>query len=226
MDKTICINQPAGLGDIFFCQKIAETFIYNDYKVYWPIKSSINWVGNYLINSKPVHYIDEKEFKISNDTTMITLDGAQNITGNLIMPSKYQILDIDWSDWVDYFNFKRNTNKENELYYDVLKLKDNEEYTFINKYYATPPNHQVYNIQENLNEKTISLEMIEGFTIFDWCKVIENASKISIIDTSLNYIIEKIPLKTNNLTCYCRWGEKTYNEINILFKKSWKYIWN
>jgi hypothetical protein len=226
MIKTATIHQNAGLGDIFFCQKIAETFIYNGYEVYWPVKSTIDWVGDYLVNTSKIHYINENNFTPLNNTYNIVLDGAQNITKDLIMPSKYQILDIDWSDWVDYFNFKRNTDKENKLYYDILNLKTNEEYTFINKYYATPPNHQIYNIKENPNEKIINLEMIEGFTIFDWCKVIENASKISIIDTSLNYIIEKLNLKTTDLTCYCRWGEKTYNEINILFKKPWKYLWN
>jgi hypothetical protein len=226
MIKTVTIHQNAGLGDIFFCQKIAETFIYNGYEVYWPVKATIDWVGEYLINTNKVHYINEDNFIPLDNTYNVTLDGAQNITGNLIMPSKYQILDIDWSDWVDYFNFKRNINKENELYYDILKLKDDEEYTFINKYYATPPNHQIYNIPENPNEKIINLEMIENFTIFDWCKVIENASKISIIDTSLNYIIEKIKIKTNDLTCYCRSREYTHNQISPLFKKNWKYKWN
>lgn len=224
--KSVVINQPAGLGDIFFCQKIAETFIYNDYEVYWPVKSSINWVGDYLINTKPVQYIDETQFTNPNDTLIITLDGAQNITGGLIAPSKYQILDIDWSDWLDYFNFKRNTKKENELYYDVLGLKDSEEYTFVNKHYATPPNSLFYNIEENPNEKNINLEMIENFTIFDWIKVIENANKISIIDTSLNYIIEKIKVKAESLVCYCRKGEYTFKQISPLFKKNWEYKWN
>ena len=142
------------------------------------------------------------------------------------MTAKYRLIDIDWTDWLEFFNFKRNEQKENELYYDVLGLKDGEEYTFINKYYATPPNHLTYNVYENPNEKNINLEMLEGFTIFDWCKVIENASKISIIDTSLNYIIEKLKLKTNDLTCYCRNGEFTYQQVSFLFKKNWKYTWN
>ena len=224
--KSVVINQPAGLGDIFFCQKIAETFIHNDYEVYWPVKPSIDWVGDYLFNSKPVHYINQNEFIAPENAIVVTLDGAQNITGNLIMTSKYQILDIDWSDWLEYFNFKRNAKKENELYYDVLGLKDDEEYTFINKYYATPPEHMVYDVQEQPNEKNINLEMIENFTIFDWIKVIENANRISIIDTCLNYIIEKIEIKTNDLTCYCRLGEYTQNQIAPLFKKNWQYKWN
>lgn len=225
MNKVI-INQPAGLGDIFFCQKIAETFIYNDYEVYWPVKSTINWVGEYLTNSKKVNYIDEVDFVAPIGAISVTLDGAQNITGGLIAPSKYQILDIDYNNWLEYFNFQRNEKKENELYYDVIGLKDNEEYTFINNYYGTPPGHKFYNVKENPNEKNINLEMIENFTIFDWIKVIENANKISIIDTSLNYIIEKIELKTNDLTCYCRLGQYTFNQISPLFKKNWQYKWN
>ena len=221
--KKVIINQPAGLGDIFFCQKIAETFIYNDYEVYWPVKSTINWVGDYLINTKNVHYIDETKFIKPENSIQITLDGAQKITGGLIAPSKYQILDIDWTDWLEYFNFQRNIKKENELYYDILGLKDGEKYTFINNYYGTPPEHKYYNVEENSNEKNINLKIIENFTIFDWVKVIENANKISIIDTCLNYIIEKIQLKTNDLTCYCRLGQYTFNQISPLFKKNWKY---
>lgn len=224
--KSVVINQPAGLGDIFFCQKIAETFIHNNYEVYWPVKSSINWIGSYLINTKHIHYIDEMYFIQPQNSIDINLNGAEILTRGLIMPAKYQILDIDWSDWLAYFNFKRNIKKENELYYDVLGLKDGEDYTFINKYYGTPPDYAIYNVEENPNEKNINLEMIENFTIFDWIKVIENANKISIIDTSLNYIIEKIQIKTKNLTCYCRSGEYTQNQIAPLFKKNWKYTWN
>lgn len=224
--KSVVINQPSGLGDIFFCQKIAEIFIYNDYEVLWPLKSSIHWVGNYIINTKKVHYINEMDFIKPENSIEIILDGAQNITGGLVMPSKYEILGIDWSDWLLYFNFERNIKKENELYYDVLGLKDNEHYTFINKYYGTPPDYAIYDVEENPNEKNINLEMIENFTIFDWIKVIENANRISIIDTSLNYIIEKIEIKTNDLTCYCRLGQYTQNQIAPLFKKNWQYKWN
>jgi len=224
--KSVVINQPAGLGDIFFCQKIAETFIYNNYEVYWPIKSSINWIGDYLSNANQVHYVDERYFIQPENSIDINLNGAEIITGGLIMTAKYQILDIDWSDWLEYFNFKRNIKKENELYYDVLGLKDGEDYTFINKYYGTPPDYAIYNVEENPNEKNINLEMIENFTIFDWIKVIENANRISIIDTCLNYIIEKIEIKTNDLTCYCRLGEYTQNQIAPLFKKNWEYKWN
>lgn len=224
--KSVVINQPAGLGDIFFCQKIAETFIYNDYEVYWPIKSSIKWIDEYLINSKKVHYVEESTFNAPENCITVTLDAAQNITGGLIMPSKYQILDIDWRDWLDYFNFNRNYQREDILYYEVLGLTDDSEYTFVNRFYGTPPGHKEYNVLIDETENNVNLKITEDFTIFDWCKVIENASKISIIDTSLNYIIDKLKIRTNKLNCYCRHGEYTFNQISSLFKKKWNYQWN
>jgi hypothetical protein len=220
------INQPAGLGDIFFCQKIAETLIHNDYEVYWPVKPSIDWVGNYLVNTKKVHYVNQNEFITPEDSIIITLDGAQHMTGGLIMKSKYQIVNIEWDDWLKYFNFQRNIKKENELYYDILGLRDGEHYTFINKYYGTPPDYAIYDVEENPNEKNINLEIIENFSIFDWIKVIENAKQIRIIDTSLNYIIEKLNVKAENMICYCRLGQSTFNEISYLFNKNWEYKWN
>jgi len=225
MSNTILIEQPAGLGDIFFCQKIAETFIHNNYKVIWPVKSSISWVGDYLSNSSMVSYPTQEAYVRTGEEIVITLDGAQNTTGGLIMPSKYEILGLDWNDWSDYFHFNRNSKKEDELFYEVLGLTDQSDYTFVNRHFATPPDSLLYDVETFSGERVVSLEFIPYFTLFDWCKVIERASRISIIDTSLNYIIEKLQLSTDDLTCYCRWGEKTYHEINILFKQPWRYLW-
>ena len=38
MSEKVClIRQPAGIGDIFFCQKISHIFNVLGYKVYWPV---------------------------------------------------------------------------------------------------------------------------------------------------------------------------------------------
>lgn len=223
MKKNVVIKQPAGLGDIFFTQKIAETFLFNDYNVYWPVQSSISWIKDYLVNSKNVNYINQNNFTPPTDYITVCLDGAESMTGGLIMTSKYQILDIDWVDWSTYFNFKRNIDKENHLFYNVLGLRDGEDYVFVNKHYGTPPNFKLFDINIDENEKNINLELFESYTLFDWIKVVENASKIIMIDSSLNYIIEKLNLKTDNLVCYCRHGEYTYKQIAHLFNKKWQY---
>ena len=46
MDK-VTIYQPAGLGDILFCQKIAYKLIEYGYTVYWPMHK-YSWISQYI----------------------------------------------------------------------------------------------------------------------------------------------------------------------------------
>lgn len=224
MDNNYIIDQPAGLGDIFFCQKIAKKKAEKG-KVMWPVQKSIEWVKNYLTDPNyNIEYITSEV--LEEGYSRLILDGAQNKVGGLIMTSKYQIAGMEWYDWSKYFTFTRNIEKENYLYYDHLKLADEETYTFTNKNYGTPPSNIKYNFTEDFKGREIEMEILDGFTVFDWIKVIENASKIAIVDTCLNYIIEKLDVKATDLICYCRHGEYTFNQISPLFKKPWIYKWN
>lgn len=47
----ICqIRQPAGIGDIFFTQKIAHHYVDKYYKEIWPVRSDLLWIHDYLIS--------------------------------------------------------------------------------------------------------------------------------------------------------------------------------
>ena len=46
--KTVLIKQPAGLGDIFFCQKIANLFMEEGIRVVWPVQKQFLWILDYL----------------------------------------------------------------------------------------------------------------------------------------------------------------------------------
>ena len=46
--KPCLIKQPAGIGDIFFCQKIARYMMYHGYDVIWPVLPSISWIKDYI----------------------------------------------------------------------------------------------------------------------------------------------------------------------------------
>jgi len=238
--ETYLIRQPAGLGDIFFCMKIASTIKENGGKVIWPVYDTISYVKDYLKDGEIYVSINEfqtneKYFKYhiaynsnyalpTDDFEYIPLQSADSIyTNEKIMDSKYKLVDLDFSDWYDYFEFSRNIEKENHLFYDVLKLQDSDEYTFLNRNYGTPPYSKVFSIDISLFNNVIEMFISEEFSVFDWCKVIERASSIVMIDSSLNYIIEKLNLRTSCLYLYVRSGYFTYHQINHLFKKSWEY---
>lgn len=244
------IYQPCGLGDILFLQKIAHMMKNNGYEVYWPVVHEFKWLSDYIPFFNFISWQDEVnhltvpplpaqvEFPRKNDyspntLTQITEDffyfqGFGNHSP--IMAGKYNQLQIDWKDWREYIIFNRNLDKENDLYYNVLKLSDNEEYVFVNRNYRTRPNKCVFNnISINPQDygcRVVELNIMDNFSIFDWCKVIENARSINMISTSLNYLLESPQMfnkvKDKQLTLNTIEGH--FNEVSYLFNLPWNYV--
>ena len=46
--KPCLIKQPAGIGDVFFCQKIARVMMQNGYQIIWPLRPDIYWIKDYI----------------------------------------------------------------------------------------------------------------------------------------------------------------------------------
>ncbi len=53
-DKVCIIKQPAGIGDIFFCQKIAQSVLADTdcVKVIWPVSSIYSYLKDYPTDTK------------------------------------------------------------------------------------------------------------------------------------------------------------------------------
>jgi hypothetical protein len=139
-----------------------------------------------------------------------------------IMRAKYSLVNMKDDDWQDYFKFKRFQEKEDKLYYDVLGLKDNQEYCFICENIGTGKN-DAKQIQYNGNLPVVKLSFIDGFTLFDWSKVVENASEIYTMDSSISLLMEKLSLKADKLFLYTR-RPGNFSEIDYLYKKNFKMV--
>lgn len=237
MSNICLIRQPAGLGDIFFCQKIGEYYKNQGYRVIWPVSKVFSYVDQYLKNfeypcvEENFPYKDifldtehTKEIIKGNDFLFIPLHG-HNLRDQSVMRSKYLLNALSFHDWDKYFNFERNYSRENILYYKLLRLEDNEPYTLLNNMFDTPPNVQIKPIplEKYSSSKIIRMELIPQITLFDWCKVIENATNILTVDTAINYIIDKLQLKATNLQLYSRYTPTNYSQIKGIFKTKWKY---
>ena len=221
----IVINQPAGLGDIFFCQKIAAKLINKGHNVIWPVISNFIWIKDYIDND--ICFVEKEESeKYKHAEVTVDLQSADKLFPNeSVMISKYKYVNQDYRDWVDFFNFNRNKEKERELYYDFLNLKDGEQYAIKNFYFASPPNEQICLNAKNSNIgdlREICMSNIPDFTLIDWCGVIERAAEIHTVETSLNYIIEKINT-TDKLYMYSKWSPINFSHIQKLFNKPWIY---
>ena len=67
----------------------------------------------------------------------------------------------------------------------------------------------------------VNLKVIDGYTVFDWCKVFINAVEIHTVHTGICYILDRLPLQCINYYMYQ--GLQDPNVQYIPFKK--KPIW-
>ena len=199
--KPCLIKQPAGIGDIFFCQKIARLMMDQGYQVIWPLRPDIHWIKDYI---KDIYFPTTDDDFIGKDIydrgagAVVEEGGAfispstADMTHNdgKIMSSKYSMVGLDHSDWKEYFKFERNFAKEDDLYYNILGLKDDSEFVFINNLYNTDVRDSELLSPENYDLPVVELKIMEGFTLFDWCKVLEKAKSVFTINTSITYLID------------------------------------
>lgn len=247
MEKICLIYQPCGLGDILFLQKFARIIKNKGYEIYWPVIHELEWLNNYIPDFNFISWGDRdkkltgpplpesiqfpyKEYYSPKNKThfsenFIFFNGFSSNPNYKIMAYKYHMANMDYNDWANYLIFNRNKEKEKYLFYKILKLSDNESYTFINKYYQLRPNILSFNHLNNLNfsNKIVELKFIDGYSLFDWSKVIENASEIYMIETALNYIMESnvLNIKTDSLHLYSRYNN--FSEVDYLFNLKWTY---
>lgn len=236
-NKTVVIKQSAGIGDIFFLMKIADTIANIGYNVVWPIKKEIFYINQYLTKHNNIHFVEEGA-SLQNYSQQVSIDfeNADKIFNNgSLLVAKYQLakqygLDITHEDWKDFLVLKRNYEKENKLFYNILNLKDGEKYSLYNRNYGTPPHYkQKKNMKNPIFDKKVEMFISNEYTIFDWLSVVEKASEIHIVDSSLTYLIENLTINTNhiNMHLYSRYTEevghpKWYHAAD-LFRKKWIY---
>lgn len=237
----IClIKQPAGIGDIFLCQKIAKTFINAGYEVIWPIYTHLLWLKDYIkypnmtfidINDNFFHkdifevhrYIHQEK-----DFIFLPLHTADQLFEGLILDSKFKLVNMSIQGWQDYFEFERNMEKENHLFYDILGLTDSDDFLLSNPMYGTPPHYKTVDFNFQTDKKVVQVNLIEGITIFDWCKTLEKASSIHFVDSSFSLIMDKINLKNDDINIYARLPkphEPTFKQTQHIFKpNNWKWV--
>jgi len=236
--KIVIIKQPAGLGDIFFCQKIANSFLDKGHKVYWPIINNYLWVKDYLNSNIIFCSIDDVphqyEYNISplaaitehDNTIVVSIHGTPPIEECGVMTAKYKLCNINYNDWDNFLQLKRNINKEKDLFFNVLNLTDNEDYVFINKNIGGENHESTWSFPVPENIKIIELKKINNFTLVDWSLVLEKAKEFHIMESSISYLIEKLNTQEKNYLMYHRSSSNSPNfkEFINIYKKPKRHI--
>lgn len=234
MEKVCLINQPAGLGDVFFLQKFVDTKINEGFDVIYPTIPSLIYVRDYIKKPGLTFYSMDEDFPFKgfmNSHEIIKKEEFEyypfNIADRYVqgscMEAKYSFVGQDYNGWQRSFSWDRNIEKEDKLFYEILGLNDTDEYSLISNVWGTPPTNNYRDVPTSGKYKEVKVTMIDGFNPFDWAKVIENAKEISIVDTSFNYLVEKLDLKSETLYLTSRFTPANFSHIINLFKKNWIY---
>ena len=72
------------------------------------------------------------------------------------------------------------------------------------------------------DHQIVEMRMIDGYSVFDWTKVIEGATVIYSVDTVINYIMEKMKIRAR-CELFSRYDPENWNHIDGLLSTAWNY---
>lgn len=213
-EKPTClINQPAGLGDILFLQKAAAELSKN-YNIVWPVLPQLEYLKDYLV-SYDIQWVRHGAH-VSYDK-LVNFATADRIIPGPIMAGKYKLIGLDHSGWQSFLKVKRNFDREQKLF-DSLNISG--DFALINQIYGTPPNVACKDVPKS-SLPMVNMSIIDGFTLFDWCGVIEAAKEIISVDTSINYLVDTLSITAERLVMVSRHSPPNFYHIDGLFSQNW-----
>lgn len=233
MSKICLIRQPAGIGDIFYTQKIAKSYISQGYTVIWPVISEFEFIKDYVKTDNLIFVNENADFPNRNiyigggsqpttidETVYLPIQNFDRHYPNIsVMKAKYEMMGMDSSDWVDYFEFERNLEREQKLI-DHYGAQD-KEFVFVNRMYGSPPDSKPC-VHMGQFENSIEMEYLGWDNLFDWIGLLIKAKHIYTVETSILYIISKLGLK--NVTVYSRHNPPSFHQVEHIFDKNLTYI--
>lgn len=225
--KIVLINQPAGLGDIFYLQKAVKSFADNSIQVYWPVQKDFEYVLHYLKHPNITYYsVDDdypyKKHNLFSKKYRYSFLDHENKTEVYYIPfthsheeyelfsgkkkysamlSKYELIDMSNTNWQQYFVFERNYEREDNLR-KKYKIEKDENFIFVNGLFASPPEMFDRNIKINTNLKVVYNDG-EPCHIFDYCWIFENAKELHLVESAFCYMVEVLKT-TDKLFMYSR----------------------
>jgi len=241
MNKICVIEQPAGLGDILHLFKVAVKLLDQKKvnKVYWPVYSSYNYIGEY-IQHPDIIFVDKnddyphKEFLektqphniINNDELLyIPFEIADKVVHSKYpgpLYCKFEFVGLDYKDWYKYVKIIRNEEREKQLE-DFLQKEtpyDENNFVLVNRFYGTThEERREANIPKLDNEVTIVEYDFDR--PFDWIGLALKAKEIHTVDTSFCWIFRV--LNITNVTLYGRGIQTNFGYCKGYCDEKWKF---
>lgn len=220
------INQFQGLGDILFLVPMVRALITEGNTVIWPIADHYFNIAKHFPD---IHMVKKSAYSFLPYETkgivetqfgrMLPYRFAIEILGRGMidcMKSKYEMYGHNHNMWRS-LTWKRDYKSETIL---TEMVGASGKYILVNRHFASADRNLKVNPIIDSDLPIIEMRTIEGFSLIDWCSIIENATEIHTANTAILYILEMMYLKMP-IHFYKRglWGEKGYEHTESLYTK-------
>lgn len=223
-DKYV-IGQFASLGDILWLIPMVRALQAEGNICLWPVNAEYVSLDKHFFD---LNFVDKTQIDINyerrdrHDTPygqwLPYRFASENMGRRLdrCMTSKYEMYGHSWKMFRN-LTWERDLKSEDALW-QIVGVSG--AYNFVNRLYGAQGQFQIEPVITN-DLPCIEMRAIDGFTLLDWCGVIERAEEIHSANTSLLYIFEQMDLKMP-IHLYSRkglWGEAGFGYTQFLHSK-------
>lgn len=219
-----------GIGDVMFSISIARQWIAEGHTVIWGVMRQ--YVDDLNRAYPDITFVDYKTLPIDyngqdehdqylpdgNFYRVVPLRWSVEICKVAYrdcMKSKYQMFGLDWQNWKDNAMFTRDREREQQLYDLVVKEKP---YKVINRFFRSTNTGKV-----QIPAQGIEMPL-QGYSLFDWAKVLEEADEIHTVSTSIIYMLELLQLNAKKVYIYKRFPDEKNHDNYSYILQSHNYV--
>ncbi len=235
--KNLVINQKFGIGDVIFSMSAIRALkSVHRANVLWPVIPE--YVEGLTRAYPDIIFLDfnlvnlnwnRKDRYESGNLDVIPLC-HQDVPLIDCMKNKYNYFNMDWRQW------KRNACYDRHFPHEIslirhLGIEEGEKYNLLNTRWGC---HSAAGFKSGTYTadlqghgdnglRCIYMDAVPGYSLFDWSTVIERATNIFTVSTSLLYLLELLHLSAKEVHLYCRKPrEKDFRNVDYIFSKNYQ----
>lgn len=222
---TTYVNQPKGIGDVIFCITLVRLFHADSKQIIWPVEwhytDGLNRAYPDITFSRsdlspiPTDAIFPAHYDTLRVLPLRWSAEAMQVPYEKVMRSKYDMYGLDWQTWRDNAAWDRDRQREASLM-TILNLP--ERFALVNDTYQTDFGGKVPISVNGL--PIVQMRPMNGFSLFDWAGVMEQATEIHAVSSSSLYMFELMDLKAQT-HLYARDNDPTFEHVRFLFTKDY-----
>lgn len=195
------VSQFLSLGDLLFLVPLVRKLILHGHIVTWPVASE--YLHTMQAHFPDLEFVNKENvavdfgyrgFKIENDVEYIPFRWADLHVGdpNECMYAKYTIVGADWREWRSLY-WHRDRDKE-QLLAKWFGVNPGDEFALVSTRFGCKTLGQ-QSIPLPCIGRTVEVQYVPGFTLLDYAGLIEQASRIDFVSSSILYLIEVLQTK-------------------------------